>query len=239
MSETSADSLLPSQECRRHGDTDRYAANPTHAVPEALSLIPKTTLLQSGCHSTLASKQEPRRFQSCAVDTSDLDLEKDTVDVGVMTDSDPEELLLRERMLRLQKKFVAMEVLDAMYLKVLVKKTQPQSTAGARDVSSLLNSGPAVDNQPTAGPLFQSTPSAMRYPFMPPANGAEKGKRTRIFTQPLERFPFPFAGYSKSNASPSTPQTPSTPVNTHTRQATSRSTIRQPFLLNPGNCSFN
>ncbi|KAI0698367.1 hypothetical protein BC835DRAFT_667384 [Cytidiella melzeri] len=178
-------------------------------------------------------QEETREFQSCAVDTADM--EPSTMDACTMTEPNPEDAVLRERMARLNQKFTAMETVDSVYLKLLVKKTQPPPPQGSSQQPSQYLPHQA-NRLPFVGRIGVSVqPSEVRQPFVPrpistrTRSGCGK-KETHIFTQPLAQFPFPLPAYARPNGEPSTPGTP-TPA--------SGSGRRQPFLLSPGNSSFN
>lgn len=177
-------------------------------------------------------KGEHLIFQSCGVDTADL--EPPTVDAGVMTEPDAEELILRERIAYLNKKFNALETIDSLYFRLLV--------------------GPQQAAQPSApGLASPASPTPNRLPLLPRVgmpiipNGRKLNLESRIFSQPLERVPFPQRAFTRKDVPerrapmamvrpvPSSPQTPGTPT------PTSAAAHRPAFLLNntPGNLTFN
>jgi hypothetical protein len=190
-------------------------------------------------HTTPLNQQEIHK--SRAVDTADI--RPTTADASVMTDIDPEEAVLRERIAKLNKTFNTVETIDPVSLRHPVKKDQ-SSTPNA---DSPQNESPRLGNRlPFVGRIgVPIIPSEVREPFVPHTQAQRRPQpagqvrrlgnqavQGRIFTQPLENVPFPLPAFSKVGG-PSTPSTPVTPT------PSSMIGRRQPFLLSPGNCSFN
>ncbi|KAI0085763.1 hypothetical protein BDY19DRAFT_391189 [Irpex rosettiformis] len=212
------------------------------SVPRLTSEASIQTTDETDIPSTLSVKGEHLIFQSCGVDTADL--EPTAVDVGVMTEPSPEEALLGERIACLNKKFDSMETIDSIYLRLFVKPQQ-----AVHPLPSASPASPTLNRIPFPGRIgVPIIPSAVRQPFIPQpsvlANRLVQKGNGRIFSEALDRVPFPQHAYMRQDAGPSTPglvpqagspQIPGTPTPASMRGH------RHPFLLNntPGNLSFN